>query len=79
MIRPNPQNPANVILTEPLTRRAPGRRRIEGAALQTGVGFQPDYATEGKYEALEFAAGNYGLLESALRLRAATTSPARSG
>jgi hypothetical protein len=32
---------------------------------QEGVGFQPDYATEGKFEALEFAAGNYGLLESA--------------
>ena len=32
---------------------------------QQGVGFQPDYATEGRFEALEFAAGNYGLLESA--------------
>ena len=35
---------------------------------QTGVGFQPDYATEGRFEALEFAAGNYGLLESAYDL-----------
>ena len=47
------------------TRTRPATR-VEGAALQTGVGFQPDYATEGKHEALEFAAGNYGLLESAL-------------
>ena len=47
--------------------RCPRRRtRFRGEATQTGVGFQPDYATEGKHEALEFAAGNYGLLESAL-------------
>lgn len=30
------------------------------------VGFQPQFATEGLYEALEFASGNYGLLETAL-------------
>ncbi len=30
------------------------------------VGFQPDFATEGLPEALEFASGNYGLLETAL-------------
>ena len=30
-------------------------------ACPAGVGFQPAYATEGKFEALEFAAGNYGL------------------
>lgn len=30
------------------------------------VGFQPEFATEGLYEALEFASGNYGLLETAL-------------
>ena len=41
-------------------------RYVAGGTLQQGVGFQPDYATEGKFEALEFAAGNYGLLESAL-------------
>ena len=29
------------------------------------MNFQPDYATEGKFEALEFTAGNFGLLESA--------------
>jgi hypothetical protein len=38
---------------------------LSGGTLQTGVGFQPDYATEGKFEALEFARGNFGLLESA--------------
>ena len=36
-----------------------------GGTTQVGVGFQPPYDTEGKFEALEFAAGNYGLLESA--------------
>jgi hypothetical protein len=54
-----------VLFTEPLSNAHPAGTRVEGAALQTGVGFQPDYATEGKHEALEFAAGNYGLLESA--------------
>jgi hypothetical protein len=39
---------------------------LAGGVFQQGVGFQPDYDTEGKHEALEFAAGNYGLLESAL-------------
>ena len=33
---------------------------------QTTVGFMPDYASEGSHEAMEFAAGNYGLLETAL-------------
>ena len=55
----------NVMFTQPLANAHPNGSRVEGAALQTGVGFQPDYATEGKHEALEFAAGNYGLLESA--------------
>jgi hypothetical protein len=66
VVRPNPQSPApNVLWAEPLANTHPAPVRIEGAALQTGVGFQPDYATEGKFEALEFASGNYGLLESA--------------
>jgi Chitobiase/beta-hexosaminidase C-terminal domain len=65
VIRPSAQNQANVQFAQPLTAAHPNGDRIEGAALQTGVGFQPDYATEGKHEALEFAAGNYGLLESA--------------
>ena len=33
---------------------------------QSAVGFQPNYAAEGSHEAMEFAAGNYGLLETAL-------------
>ncbi len=67
VVRPNPPNPQpNVVWAEPLANTHPAPVRIEGAALQTGVGFQPDYATEGFHEALEFAAGNYGLLESAL-------------
>ena len=56
----------NVTFTQPLANAHAAGTRVEGAALQTGVGFQPDYATEGKHEALEFSAGNYGLLESAL-------------
>ena len=67
VVRPNPQGQApNVVFTAALANAHPAGTRVEGAALQTGVGFQPDYETEGKHEALEFAAGNYGLLESAL-------------
>jgi Zinc carboxypeptidase/Chitobiase/beta-hexosaminidase C-terminal domain len=67
VVRPNPQSPApNVFFTQPLAFAHEEDARVEGAALQTGVGFQPDYETEGRHEALEFAAGNYGLLESAL-------------
>ena len=67
IVRPNPSSPApNVLFTQPLANAHAAGTRVEGEALQTGVGFQPDYATEGKFEALEFAAGNFGLLESAL-------------
>jgi Zinc carboxypeptidase/Chitobiase/beta-hexosaminidase C-terminal domain len=67
VVRPNPPGQApNVTFTQPLANTHLEDERVEGAALQTGVGFQPDYDTEGKHEALEFAAGNYGLLESAL-------------
>ena len=38
----------------------------ETGTAQTAVGFMPDYASEGRHEAMEFAAGNYGLLETAL-------------
>jgi hypothetical protein len=63
----NPPSPgANVILTAPLNLAHAAGAVVSGGVTQTGVGFQPDYATEGKFEALEFAAGNYGLLESAL-------------
>ena len=63
----NPPSPgANVILTETLSLSHAQGAVVAGGTLQSGVGFQPPYATEGKQEALEFAAGNYGLLESAL-------------
>jgi hypothetical protein len=42
---------------------------------QQGVGFQPPYASEGKFEALEFSAGNYGLLESAYDYAKDETDP----
>ena len=63
----NPASPApNIIFTEPLQFAHAAGAVMRGQDLtQTGVGFQPDYATEGRFEALEFAAGNYGLLESA--------------
>jgi len=48
---------------------------LGGGVCQQGVGFQPDYATEGKHEALEFAAGNFGLLESALDYARDQTPP----
>jgi hypothetical protein len=67
VINPNPDSPApNVLLTEPLSLAHPAGAVLGGGTLQQGVGFQPDYSLEGKHEALEFAAGNYGLLESAL-------------
>ena len=62
----NPPSPQpNVTLTEPLAQSHASGAVVAGGTLQAGVGFQPAYATEGKHEALEFAAGNYGLLESA--------------
>ena len=68
---PNP----NVSLTEALAMAHAQGAVVQGAALQTGVGFQPDYEAEGKHEALEFAAGNYGLLESALDYARDATPP----
>jgi hypothetical protein len=63
----NPPNPnPNIFLTQPLSLAHPAGALLRGGTTQSGVGFQPDYETEGKHEALEFAAGNYGLLESAL-------------
>jgi hypothetical protein len=63
----NPPSPnPNMFFTEPLQFAHAVNAVVRGEDLvQTGVGFQPPYATEGKFEALEFAAGNYGLLESA--------------
>ena len=66
VVNPNPSNPQpNVILTAALTKAHATGAVVAGGTTQIGVGFQPDYATEGKHEALEFAAGNVGLLESA--------------
>jgi Zinc carboxypeptidase/Chitobiase/beta-hexosaminidase C-terminal domain len=65
-----PQNPPspqpNVTLDAALQFAHAAGAVVGGGVTQQGVGFQPDYATEGKFEALEFAAGNYGLLEEAL-------------
>ena len=54
-------------LTQPLEKAHAAGTAVAGGTTQVGVGFQPPYATEGKFEALEFAAGNYGLLESAFQ------------
>jgi hypothetical protein len=86
VINPNPQSPnPNLTLTQPLSLAHPAGAMLVGGVCQQGVGFQPDYATEGKFEALEFAAGNYGLLESALEYardrrppRVRMTGPKRS-
>jgi hypothetical protein len=75
----NPNNPPspepNVLLTEPLALAHAAGAVVAGEAVQNAVGFQPDYATEGKHEALEFAAGNFGLLESALDYAMDDTPP----
>jgi hypothetical protein len=64
--QPNTSSPnPNVTLDAPLAFAHAAGEVLHGGVLQQGVGFQPDYATEGKFEALEFAAGNFGLLESA--------------
>jgi Zinc carboxypeptidase/Chitobiase/beta-hexosaminidase C-terminal domain len=61
-----PGSAPNVTLTEPLSLPHAAGAVLGAEDCQEGVGFQPPYETEGKFEALEFAAGNYGLLESAL-------------
>ena len=61
----NPPNPQpNLFLAAPLTKSHVPGEPVTGGASQVGVGFIPAYA-EGRLESLEFAAGNYGLLESA--------------
>jgi Zinc carboxypeptidase/Chitobiase/beta-hexosaminidase C-terminal domain len=65
----NPTNPPspepNITLDAPLSLPHTVGTWIGGGQVQSQVGFQPDYAKEGKFEALEFSAGNFGLLESA--------------
>jgi hypothetical protein len=76
VVNPNPPSPnPNIHLTEPLTLAHPAGALLRGGTTQQGVGFLPDYETEGKHEALEFAAGNYGLLESALEYARDRTPP----
>ena len=66
MAESNPPSPGpNITLNAPLTFAHAAGEVLRGGGLQQGVGFQPPYDTEGKFEALEFAAGNFGLLESA--------------
>jgi hypothetical protein len=72
----NPPSPdPNVTLTEPLSLPHSAGAVLGAEDCQQGVGFQPDYDTEGKFEALEFAAGNYGLLESAYEYSRDRTPP----
>jgi hypothetical protein len=74
--QPNTQSPnPNLTLTEPLSLPHLAGAVLGAETCQQGVGFQPDYATEGKFEALEFAAGNYGLLESAFDYSRDRTAP----
>ena len=74
--QPNTQSPnPNLTLTEPLSLPHLAGAVLGAETCQQGVGFQPDYATEGKFEALEFAAGNYGLLESAFDYSRDRTPP----
>ena len=62
----NPPSPApNITLDAPLSLPHAIGTWIGGGNVQNQVGFQPAYANEGKFEALEFSAGNIGLLESA--------------
>ena len=65
MINPNPQAPRRTSRSPLRCASHPAGDPVWGDITQVGVGFQPPYATEGKFEALEFSAGNYGLLESA--------------
>jgi hypothetical protein len=76
IVNPNPASPgANITLTQSLSQAHAAGAVLGGGVCQTGVGFQPDYATEGKQEALEFANGNYGLFESALAYSRDRTPP----
>src|SRR3954468_14768280 len=48
------------------------RTDVAGGGL---AGFRPDYATEGRPEAMEFTDGNFGLMESALQYARDTAPP----
>ena len=68
---PNP----NVLLTEPLAFAHAAGVQVMGGTSQQGVGFFPPYTSEGQFEADEFAAGNFGLLEVALAYTRDHTPP----
>jgi hypothetical protein len=72
----NPAAPApNVTLSGALSTDHATTEFVRGGRTQTVVNFQPHYGTEGKFEALEFAAGTRGLLESALEYSNDATPP----
>src|SRR5262249_53833273 len=66
---------ANITFTAPLTNAHAVGEVVHGGAGQTIVNFQPDYATEGHAEGMEFANGNYALLDAALDYQNDTTAP----
>jgi Zinc carboxypeptidase/Chitobiase/beta-hexosaminidase C-terminal domain len=71
----NPTAPApNVTLSAPLSSAHASGVPVSGGTGQQGVGFQPPQA-EGLAEAMEFAHGNYGLLESAIAYARDTAAP----
>jgi hypothetical protein len=72
----NAANPSpNVLLTAPLDSAHAIGEQVNGGTSATGVGFFPNYETEGQHEANEFANGNYGLLEAALAYSRDKTPP----
>ena len=50
-------------------------QNTQNGTSQSAVGFFPRYETEGWHESMEFAAGNYGLLETALEYANDTEDP----
>jgi hypothetical protein len=68
---PNP----NITLDAPLASDHAAGEVINGGTARSGVGFFPDYESEGQHEANEFAAGNFGLLEAALAYSRDDTAP----
>ncbi len=65
----------NVFLTAPLQFAHAAGGELIGGIFTSGVGFQPPFDAEGRGEYLEFAAGNFGLLESALAYAFDTQAP----
>jgi len=55
-----------ITVSDPLTFAHPSGAEVLGGTATMGSGFMPNYTTEGQHEAMEFAAGNYGILERAL-------------